>query len=292
MEDFLRGAFGGDCDQQVTSTIEVSKRGGTGFVGLHADADGLGPIVFALIELAAAMVADAGNFRRPCFDVENGFAIGAGAASAQPSHNLLEGKFVAKDAIELKAVLKQEFFEGPGLGNRAGETVQEEATFAAEATDAFGNQGQHCAVGNQFAAAHKLERRGQRGSQFARSGLFRSAKDVAGGQVASAHMVSEELGLSPFADARGAQQNKAPRVLLRFRGDIAPGVSPFEPGFPIAHGYHGFSPDENSKPGACHAPDMQTTGNTRCGTPRANWGKGGSQPFGRPHRNWRFMALF
>ena len=123
---------------------------------------------------------------------------------------------------------------------------------------------------NQFAAAHKLDRSGQCGSQFARSGPFRSAKDVAGGQVASAHMVREEFGLSPFADARGAQQNEAPRMLPGFRGDIAPRVSPFEPGFPISHGYQGLSSDENPKPGACHFPDMQTTGNTRWGTPRAN----------------------
>ena len=82
MEYFLGSAFGRNRHKQVALTIEVGERSGAGLVGLHADADGLGPVVFALIELAAAVVTDASNFRRPRFDVENGSAIWTGAASA------------------------------------------------------------------------------------------------------------------------------------------------------------------------------------------------------------------
>ena len=104
MEDVFGCAFGGEREQQVSSTVKLGQGSGAGFVGVHADADGFGPIVFALIEFAATMVANAGDFRWACFDVEDGFAIGTGAASAEASNDLLDGKFVAQDAIELKAL--------------------------------------------------------------------------------------------------------------------------------------------------------------------------------------------
>jgi hypothetical protein len=167
LEDFLGSAFGSDWNEEVASTIEIGQWRGAGLVGLHADTNGLRPIIFALIEFTAAMVTYAGDFGRACCDVKNRFAIGAGASSAQPVNNLLEGKFVTEDGIELEVVFVEQFIERLSLGHCSWKAVQEKASLAAETADAFGNQCQHGAVRNQLAAAHELDGGRECGSEFA-----------------------------------------------------------------------------------------------------------------------------
>jgi hypothetical protein len=146
LEDFLGRAVSRNRYEEIALAIKIGEGGGARFVGLHADTNRLRPIIFTLRQPATAMVADTRGLGRACFDMEDGFAIRAGSATAQPGHNLLQGKFVAQYAVELKPVFSEQFFECLSLGNGAGKAIQEKATFAAQAADPFGNQGQHCVV--------------------------------------------------------------------------------------------------------------------------------------------------
>ena len=87
MEDLLGSAVGLDRDQEIAVTVKIGEGCGAGVVGLHTDTNGLRPIIFTLIELATAMVADTGGPRRARFDMENGFTTGTGSAAAQPAQS-------------------------------------------------------------------------------------------------------------------------------------------------------------------------------------------------------------
>ena len=63
--------------------VEVDEGSGGFVVGGEADLDGFGTIVFAAEERGAAMIADAFVLGRLTGDVEDGFAFGAGATSAE-----------------------------------------------------------------------------------------------------------------------------------------------------------------------------------------------------------------
>jgi hypothetical protein len=105
----------------------------------------------------------------------------------------------------------QKFFEGFGLGNGPGKTIEQEPAFAAEAPGTFGNERQHGCVRYQLAAAHIIKRSVQGGRALAAVLTLGGSEDVAGREMAGAKIFAEQFGLGAFANARGAEQNQPTR---------------------------------------------------------------------------------
>src|ERR1035438_9675316 len=59
--NFLGRALGLDGHQQAALLVEVGQRFGALFINLHAQADGFGPVIFALLEFCPALIAHACN---------------------------------------------------------------------------------------------------------------------------------------------------------------------------------------------------------------------------------------
>jgi hypothetical protein len=236
--DFLGLSFSGNSDEQATLSVEIGEGRGAGFVGSHANADALGAIVFALEELAAAMIAHAWLFRGAGLDMEDGFAAGASAATAEPGDNLVDGQFVAEDGVKAEFLGLEEFFEGFGLGDGAGEAVQEKTALAAHAADAFGDEGKNSFVGDKIATAHEFEGGSESGRALRSIHGFGGTKNVAGGELAGAEVGAEKFGLGAFADAGSAQKDEAMGVLDLLGLRSATSLRATEPRFAISFRCH------------------------------------------------------
>ncbi len=77
--------------------------------------DGFGAVVFALEERGVAMVADIFDFWRLVGDVEDGFALGTGATSAEAGNDFGEREFVIDYAVEREIFFFEQIVEGFGL---------------------------------------------------------------------------------------------------------------------------------------------------------------------------------
>jgi len=208
-------------------------------VGGEADFDGFGTIVFALKERGAAVVANVFALRRLVGDVEDGFAAGAGAASAEARDDFRNGEFVVDDGVEREIFGAKELAKRFGLIKRAGKTVEKKAAGTAEAAGAFANHFPDGRVRDEFAASHVVERGGhggRGGAVFAGGG---GAEDVAGGEMAGAEALMEELGLRAFADAGSAEENESPAGDDGRGSGRALGGRALEPGGAVGLGGHG-----------------------------------------------------
>jgi len=237
--DLVGCADGWDGDENAEIAVEVDERSGGFGVSGEADLDGFGAIVFAAEESGAAMIADAFALRRLTGDVKDGFALGAGATSAETRNNFGDGKVVVDDGVEREMFLFEEIVESFGLRERAGEAVEEEAAVAVKTSGAFANQIPDGGIWNECATTHEGERFGHRRRGRA-IGAGRGAENVAGGEMAGTEFFVEELRLGTFADAGSAEEDDAPGggVLLGLRSAL--GGRALEPGRAIRLlGIHG-----------------------------------------------------
>ena len=83
MEDLFGGTQGLHWEEEILAAVEIDEWSDGVVVGGQADLDGFGAIVFALEKWGVAMVADIIDFWRLVGDVEDGFALGARAASTE-----------------------------------------------------------------------------------------------------------------------------------------------------------------------------------------------------------------
>jgi hypothetical protein len=146
--DVFGGTGGGDGEEEAFGGVEVDQGCGGLIVGLEADLYGFGAVVFALEEEGAAMIADVLGSGGLVGDVEDGFAFGASAAATQTGDDFGEGQFVIDYGVEGKIFFLKELPKGFGLGECAGEAVEEETSGTAKAAGAFANHFPDSAIGD------------------------------------------------------------------------------------------------------------------------------------------------
>ncbi len=95
--------------------VEIYQWGSGGVVGGQADLDGFGAVVFALEEWGVAVIADVFNFWWLVGDVEDRFALGAGAASAEARDDFGQREFVIDYGVEREIFLFEQIVERLGL---------------------------------------------------------------------------------------------------------------------------------------------------------------------------------
>ena len=239
-------------------------------VGGEAHFDGFGTIVFALKERGAAVVANVFAPRRLVGDVEDGFATGAGAASAQARNDFRNGEFVVDDGVEREIFGAEELTEGFGLDKRAGKAIEKEAAGTAEAAGAFADHFPDGRVRDEFAPAHVVERgdHGGRGGAILAGGG--GAEDVAAGEMAGAEALMEELGLRAFADAGSAEENEPPARDDGRGTRGAMGGRALEPGGAVGLGGHGGL-------GAAVVLGLSSSGNTGRGDAQGRGAQGSGE---------------
>jgi len=190
--------------------VETDEGGGAFVVGGEADLNGFGAVVFAAKEGGTAVIANAFVLGRLGGDVKDGFAFGAGAASAETSDDFWSGKLVIDDGVEGEIFLLEKIAEGLRLGESAREAVEEKAALATETAGAFADHIPDGGIGNESATAHVLEG-GSHGGRWRAFGAGSSgAEHVSGGEMAGAEAFVEELGLRAFAYAGSAEEDEAP----------------------------------------------------------------------------------
>lgn len=137
VKDVIGCSVGIDADEQVFLLEVIGQGGGAIGVGFHPDLDGFGAVIFALEEVGSAEVAFPFDLRGFHADVVDGFAMGAGTAASEAGDDFFDGEFVVEDAVELDTEVGEHFMEGFSLADSAGETIEEETAFTAEASEAF-----------------------------------------------------------------------------------------------------------------------------------------------------------
>ncbi len=205
VEDVIGRAMGIDANEQVLFFKVVGEGGGAIGVGLHADLDGFGAVIFTLEEVGAAEVAFTFDFRGLSADVVDRFAMRAGAAAAEAGDDFVDGEFVIEDAVEFHTEVAEHFLEGFGLAYGSGEAIEEESAFAAEAAEAFADHIEDRGIGDEFATFHVIDGFIHGCRAFIRGEAAGGAEDIAGGEVAGAESVGDEFGLGAFTDSGCAE---------------------------------------------------------------------------------------
>ena len=109
------------------------------------------------------------------------------------------------------AEVLEQAIERLGLGDRAGEAVQDEAARGVGLAQPLGDEADHDVVGHQAAAVHDAlglapERR---------AGRHRVAQHLAGGDLRHPPLAGELASLGALAGAGGAEEDHAHRQLRR-----------------------------------------------------------------------------
>ena len=208
--DVFGGARGWDGEEEAFGGVKVDQGCGGLVIGLEADFYGFRAVVFAVEERRAAMIADVFGFGGLVGNVEDGFAFGASAAATETGDDFGDGQFVIDYGAKGKIFFLKELCKGFGLGECAGEAVEEEAAGTAEAAGAFANHFPDGGIGDEGAAAHEVEAggHGRRGDAILAGGG--DAENIAGGKMTGAKMLVKELGLGAFADAGSTEEDETP----------------------------------------------------------------------------------
>lgn len=107
--DGVGGTLSRDGYEQVLLAVVVGQWRGTGFVGGHAHLDRFRLVIFALNQLAPAVVAHPFRLCGFGLDMVDGLAFLASAAAAQTCDDGLQGQLIAEYGIELDLLVRQEF---------------------------------------------------------------------------------------------------------------------------------------------------------------------------------------
>lgn len=146
--------------------------------------------------------------------MENRLAFFAGAATAQAPDNLVQGQFIVHHGAERNLLLLHQLFQGLGLAQRAGKSVEDETAAIEDAGAALAHHLPHGGVRHQFATTHILQCCLHRRGLIAVFPLPRSSKDVSGREMASIQTPRQEFGLGTFAYTRRPQEDQPPGVLV------------------------------------------------------------------------------
>jgi FKBP-type peptidyl-prolyl cis-trans isomerase FkpA len=147
-----------DRDEQTKPPVILRERCGAFLVSRQADPHRFGPVIFALDQLAAAQIANAGDASSQSADVIRGFAVGADAAAADAGDDLLATQVVTQHTVELDVQFRQRPLQRFGLLDSAREAVEQETAPALQAAGALAHDGEHGLVRHEFAAFHLFER--------------------------------------------------------------------------------------------------------------------------------------
>lgn len=115
LDDFVGGAHCLYRDKEILVAVEIDQWGGGVVVSGQADLDRIGAVVFALEERGVAVVADVFVSWRLVGDVENGPALGAGAASAEAGDDYRKWEFIVDYGVEREIFFLKEIVERFGL---------------------------------------------------------------------------------------------------------------------------------------------------------------------------------
>ncbi|MEY4384889.1 MAG: hypothetical protein RLY20_172 [Verrucomicrobiota bacterium] len=183
-KNFLGRATGWDGKQQIALAIVVGQRRGAAFVGVHANTHGIGLVILALNEAAAAMIAYPGRFRWQCFRVEDGLALFAGSSTAQTGDNFFNRQIVTDGGIQSDSQFEEQLVQYFCLRHCSGKAIKQDAAIAAQAAGALSHHFQNRCVWNQITMFHESQRRRQSRTALALTYFPSRAEDVAGGQLA------------------------------------------------------------------------------------------------------------
>ena len=183
--------------QQALTLVVVDKGARALGVDVEAVANRGLVVVIALIHFAAALRAGG---------VGSGADVAAFLAAATLGETLDDDLGVninEQGGIERALETDQHVVEGHSLGRGARETVENEALLAVGLAQALVHEVDDQAIGNQVARIHVAL------GLFAELGLvlYRSAQDVARGNMGRGEFLNQLGGLRTLAGARGAQQN-------------------------------------------------------------------------------------
>ena len=184
--------------------------------------DGLGLVVLALLERLAALVAHALLLRGGRHHMVGGPAVDAGPAAGHSPLNLLVGDLNGDHRIELDTGLLQ----GLSLGDGAGHPVQDIALLAVGLGQPLGDDADDDVVRDQLAGVHILLGLQAHGGAVGHGG----AEDVAGGNGGDVQLLADDLRLSAFTGARGAQQDQLHSTLLTPKSPCSGASSSGPPG--------------------------------------------------------------
>ena len=146
--DLVRRGGAVDPAQDALVVEELDQRLGLLVVGLEPVADHVGLVVVADQQLAAVDVADTLALGRVEIGVEDVSRLGAGAAPAQPPRDHIVGSIDQEDSGEAAAELAHLRLERLGLGNGAGEAVEDEAVGGLVGVDPLGDRADDHLVGD------------------------------------------------------------------------------------------------------------------------------------------------
>ena len=196
-------AGGVDGVEEAAPAVVVDEGEGLAGVDVEAVADGGRVVVLADGEGGAAGVAEAVALGGEGGEVEGGAAGGADAAAGDAGHEDVVGDFEEEGAAEVDAFAREKVAEEVGLGEGAGEAVEEEDVGGGVGVEDFfdhlGDEG----VGDEVAGVHVgfgLEAGGG-------ALLDGTAQEVAGGEVADAGDAGELGGEGAFAGAGCAKED-------------------------------------------------------------------------------------
>jgi hypothetical protein len=201
--DLLGRTFRRDYLEKAPAAVVLGEEGRIVLVGRHPDPHDLRPIVLAPLQPPPAVVAYAVDSRRPALEVEHRLAGVAEPATREARHHLLERKPKVEHRVERDVGGGEDAVEGLGLGQGAGEAVEQESSAASETTLALPDQAEHRRVGNQLSTPHVLKggREGRR--VVAGIELGPGSKQVARREVTRTQPF-EEGGLRSLACPRSA----------------------------------------------------------------------------------------
>lgn len=171
--------------------VEVDERPGAPFIGFHANANGLGLVVFPLEQISTTMVANTFLFWGKSLDMEDRLAFETGATASQPGNYSLNRQFVGDHRIQLDFLVFQHHVKSFGLGDCTRESIKQESTSAIDATCPFADQSDNEAVPDKGTLFHKLQGFLHRRRSVAGFQRFCSAEDIAGGQVAGTKVLGQ-----------------------------------------------------------------------------------------------------
>ena len=180
--------------------IEPDERLGLVVIDLEALEDDLLAVVVALHEVLARHVILAGDLRGVVLRVVRAARGGVHAAARHALDDLGVRDADLEDEVDRHAGGAQ----GLGLGDRAGEAVEEGAVRAVGLGEALLDETDDDVVGHELALVHH----GLGGEAERRAGLDGGAKHVARRNLRNAELLADELGLRALAGARRSDEDK------------------------------------------------------------------------------------
>ena len=167
--------------------------------------DSFGPVVVALVKLAAAVGAD--RFVFGCA-IRKGLGVltfPAGVTAGQPFDEFLGIHVDQNNLVQLPGLLRQDFFQRLGLVGVPRKTVQEEAFFLRHGQEPVQNNADGHVIGHEQALLDIT------GYLLPQIGIVPQvvAEEVPGADMLHGQLFLEKLGLRTFAGAGRAEEDES-----------------------------------------------------------------------------------